>query len=122
MKYEVYINYRDWEIIAETFEFEKYYRREYEHPLKNVSLFTREAWKGNIPLYLHDVDTFCPQYILETVKDYITPEPIFDIFDKKNLTFKEMIQEIWKRRDEIIKPTEGDDNPFEGEWMNWDGN
>ena len=32
-----------------------------------------------------------------------------------------MIQEIWKRRDEIIKPTEGDDSPYEGDWLTGTG-
>jgi hypothetical protein len=120
MKYQIYINYREWEIIAETFEFERYYNKEYEHR-KNIAV-ARQAWEGNIPLYLHDVGTFDPEYLLETLENLVTPESIFCIFEKENLPFKEMIQEIWKRRDDIIKPTEGDDNPYEGEWMNWDGN
>lgn len=47
MKYETYICTHEWEIIAEVFEFEKYFRGEYEHDIR-LRLY-REAWEGNIP-------------------------------------------------------------------------
>jgi len=33
--------------------------------------------------------------------------------EKENLTFAEMIKEIWNRRNEIVKITPGDENPYE---------
>lgn len=111
MKYKIYINYRDWEIIAETFEFEKLNKGIYAQ--KRRLGFLREAWDGDIPIYLNNDDIFIADYLKEISKNVVTPEPIFCIFDKENLTFKEMIQEIWKRRDEIITPVKADDNPYE---------
>ena len=72
----------------------------------------REAWQGNIPLYLHDVGIFVPDYLSKKAQGIVTPDSIFAIFDKEKLTFAEMLQEIWKRRIEIVKVTEGDDNPY----------
>lgn len=112
VKFQICIDYREWAIIAETFEFDKYYEKQYDHK-KNVAI-TRQAGQGNIPLYLHDVGVFDPEYLLETLENLVTSDSISSIFDKENLTFREMIQEIWKRRDDIIKPTEGDINPYEG--------
>ncbi|MEO0092887.1 MAG: hypothetical protein ABIK67_01325 [candidate division WOR-3 bacterium] len=110
-KYEVYLSSREYEIIAEDFDFEKYYHGFYDSRMK-LDL-DREAWVGSTPLYLHYIGTFEPNYLIEKAKGIVTTKPIFAIFDKENLTFAEMIQEIWKRRKEIVKVTEGDDNPYE---------
>jgi hypothetical protein len=111
MKYSVSLNSREFEIKTENFSFDKYYQGLYDSETK-LSL-TREAWQGNLPVYLHDVGILAPDYLIEKAKGIVTPEPIFSIFDKENLTFGEMLQEIWKRRKEIVKVTEGDDNPYE---------
>ncbi|MEO0077114.1 MAG: hypothetical protein ABIK19_05560 [candidate division WOR-3 bacterium] len=56
MKYKVNLNAREYEIIAEDFSFYKYYRGLYDSETK-LGL-TREAWRANTPLYLHDVGIF----------------------------------------------------------------
>jgi len=43
----------------------------------------------------------------------VVSAPIFAIFDKKDLTFAQMLQEIWNRRKEIVKIVPGDENPYE---------
>lgn len=120
MKYEVYINYRDWEIIAEIFEFEKLNRGIYDQ--KKRLGFTRESWDGVIPIYLNDYSTFNSDYLKEISKNVVTPEPIFSIFDRENLNFSEMLDAIQEKIPGIVKPTPGDDNPFEGDWVNRDSN
>jgi hypothetical protein len=113
MKYEIFLNSREYELIAENFDFDKYYQGLYDDETK-FSL-DREAWQGNIPLYLHDVGIFEPEYLTKQSQDIVTPDPVFAIFDEENLTFAEMIQEIWKRRKEIVKITPGNDNPYEND-------
>jgi hypothetical protein len=113
MKYETYICTHEWEIISENFEFEKFHNKQYDQE-KKLGL-TREAWDKDIPLYLHDIDTFSPDYIVGVSEGIVTTESIFSILGKDNLTFKEMLNEIWKRRKEIVKITAGDeeDNPYD---------
>ena len=111
MKYTVSLNSREFEIAADDLVFDKYYQGLYDSKTK-LGL-TREAWQGNMPLYLHDVGVLVPDYLTEKAKGVVTPEPIFSIFENENLTFAEMLQEIWKRRKEIVKVTKGDDNPYE---------
>ncbi|MEO0092880.1 MAG: hypothetical protein ABIK67_01290 [candidate division WOR-3 bacterium] len=111
MKYTISLNSREWELVADEFDYQKFHLRQYDQA-KRLRLY-REAWQGNIPLYLHDVGVLVPDYLIELAQGVVTTEPIFSIFDKENLTFAEMIQEIWKRRKEIVKVTEGDPNPYE---------
>ena len=111
MKYSVSLNFREFEIKTENFSFDKYYQGLYDSKTK-LGL-TREAWLENIPLYLHDIGKLSPDYLIEKAQGIVTPEPVFSIFDKENLTFTEMLQEIWKRRKEIVRVTKGDDNPYE---------
>jgi hypothetical protein len=115
MEYEIYLNSREFEIVAKDFNFEKYYCGFYNAEAR-LGL-TREAWVASgrfwIPLYLHDVGMLEPDYLIEQAKNIVTPEPMFSIFDKENLTFAEMVNEIWLRRKEIVRVTPGDDNPYE---------
>ncbi len=109
-------NSREWEIIAEDFNFDSYYHKQYDASLKFG--LDREAWQGNVPLYLHgvnDINPFLPDKIIRKAENVVTPDPIFSVFDKENLTFAQMIQEIWKRRKEIVQITPGDDNPYEND-------
>jgi|UniRef100_A0A7V3RH74 hypothetical protein len=111
MKYKVNLTSSEWEIIAEDFDFDKFYEGCYDD---NQRLdLTREAWLGNRPLYLHAIDTFSLDEIIKKAEGIVTSEPIFSIFGKENLTFAEMLQEIWNRRKEIVKITPGDENPYE---------
>jgi hypothetical protein len=110
VKYEFRANYRDWELIAETFEFEKLNKGEYDQD-RRFSLL-REAWDGDIPLYLNDYSNFTAVYLKEISIGIVTEEPIFSIFDKENLTFSEMLDAIQERIPEIVKETEGDENPY----------
>ena len=110
MKYDVVLNSREWEIVAEDFESERFYAGGYDSRPR-LSL-TREAWKGDIPLYLHDVGVFFPDYLIEQARKVVTPEPVFAVLDVTNLTFAQMIHEIWNRRAEIVRVTPGDDNPY----------
>ena len=110
MRYEVSLNSREWEIIAKDFDYQKFHQKFYD--ITNRLGTYQEAWQGNIPLYLHDVGIFAPDYLSEKAKDIVTPDPVFSIFDKENLTFAEMLKEIWQRRKEIVKITTGDDNPY----------
>ena len=111
MKYEISLNSREWEIVAEIFDYNKFSAGLYDHKHR-LGLY-REAWQDNIPLYLHDVGIFSPEYLIEQAQNIVTPDPIFAIFDKENLIFAEMIREIWERRKEIVKITPGDDNLYE---------
>ncbi len=111
MKYQIFICTHEWELIAENFNFEKFFAGEYDHERK-LGLI-REAWDGDIPLYLHDVSILSPDYIIEVAKGIVTEEPVFSIFDKENITFEEMVDEIWARRREIVQVTDGDENPYE---------
>ncbi|MEO0093380.1 MAG: hypothetical protein ABIK93_02980 [candidate division WOR-3 bacterium] len=111
MHYQVNFNTSEWEIIAETFNFDKYYQGEYDS-IEKLRL-TREAWQGNLPLYLHDIQMFKPEVLIERAKGIVTTDPVFAVFDKTNLTFAEMIWEIWARRKEIIKISPGDYNYYE---------
>jgi len=110
MKYKIWLTTREWELVAEIFDFDKFYNGEYDDMPRYV---TREAWQGNIPLFLHDIDMFDVKYILEKIENLVTPEPIFSIFEKQNLTFREMIQEIWTRRKEIVRNPAGEENPYD---------
>jgi hypothetical protein len=115
MKYEISLNSREWEIVAENFDFNKFYAGLYDHKHR-LGLY-REAWSatshgGYIPLYLHDVGILSPENLIKQAQNVVTAGSIFAIFDKENLTFAQMIQEIWKRRKEIVKITPGDDNPY----------
>lgn len=110
MKYKVSLNSREWEIIADDFDFKKYYAKGYDGI--RLGFLTREAWQGNVPLYLHDVGIFSPLYLAEQARPVVTAEPVFSIFDKENLTFSDMVWEIWNRRQEIVKINKGDDNPY----------
>jgi len=112
MKYEVYINYREWEIIAETFDIKKYNTDIYNY--KNRLGCMIECWQDNIPIYLNNDDIFIADYLKEKSVGIVTPEPIFSIFDKENLTFKQMLDAIQEKIPGIVKPTCGDDNPYEG--------
>ena len=104
-------NTREWEIMTEEFGFDAYYEGRYDDTIQlNLA---REAWQENIPLYLHDITPFFPDEIIKKAEGIVTSEPIFAIFDKENLTFAEMLQEIWNRRKEIVKITPGDENPYE---------
>jgi hypothetical protein len=123
MKYEVCINPVEWEIIAEAFDFDKYHRGKYKH--ENKLGLTREAWDGDIPLYLHDVGFLAPEYYIKISKGVVTPEPIFSIFDKENITFEEMLKEIWRRRTKIVKLFDGEENPYDpsdpwGKELDWE--
>ena len=111
MRYKININYRDWELISEKFEPKNWNKGIYDQ--KRKLGFLMEAWENNIPLYLNNDENFVADYIKELSKDIVTPEPIFSIFDKENLTFEEMLDAIQKRIPDIVKPTEGDDNPYE---------
>jgi hypothetical protein len=114
MKYQIFICTHEWEIIAENFDFEKFFNdfeEEYDHTRK-LGL-TREAWNGDIPLYLHDIGTLSPDYLIEIAKGIVTEDAVFSIFDKENITFEEMVNEIWTRRREIVQVTDGDENPYE---------
>lgn len=101
MRYKVNLNSREYEIIAEGFSFDKYYQGIYDSKTK-LGL-TREAWQDNIPLYLHDVGEFNAEYLIKKSQTIVTTEPIFSVFDLKNLTFVEMIKEIGKRSSELLK-------------------
>lgn len=111
MNYEVVLNSREFEIVAEDFDIEKFNHGLYDNGHR-LGL-TREAWKGNVPLYLHDVGFFDVIYLTKKSEGVVTPDPVFSIFDKKDLTFTEMIQEIWDRHKKIVKVTPGDENPYE---------
>lgn len=112
MRYKTYICTHEWKIIAETFEFKKLNRSVYDQ--KRRSNLCKEAWNGNIPLYLHDVGILSPEYLIKISKDVVTSELIFTIFDKQNITFEEMIKEIWERRKDIIKiiARDEEENPY----------
>jgi hypothetical protein len=111
MRYEFRANYRDWELISETFDIDKYNTPFYDY--KNKLGCMIECWQGNIPIYLNNDDIFISDYIKEISIGVVTPEPIFSIFDKENITFEEMLDAIQERIPGIVKPTEGDDNPYE---------
>jgi hypothetical protein len=113
MKYKIWLNTREWELTAEAFDFDKYLAGEYDNIPDDRQYLDREAWQGNVPLFLHYVGFFDHEYLIEKFEHRVTPEPIFSIFEMENLTFRQMIQEIWKRRKEIVKVTEGDGNPYE---------
>ena len=105
------MNYRDWELIAESFEFGKLNKGIYDQ--KRKLGFTREAWDGDVPLYLNDYSSFNPDYLIEISKGIVTSEPIFDIFDKEDLTFEEMLEEIGEKISETVVVTPRDENPYE---------
>jgi len=116
MKYEIWLNSREYEIVHEAFDVDKYYAHDYD-TVQRLEMF-REAWQtmpdvGVVPLYLHYVGIFEPEPIIERAEGVVTTARVFAIFDKKDLTFAEMLQEIWKRRKEIVKVSEGDGNPYE---------
>ena len=112
MKYKIILTSREWELIAEDFDFEKFNHGIYDQ--ENRLGMYREAWQRDIPLYLHDVGIFEPEYLITAAsKAKVNTDPVFDIFNKKLLTFAEMIQEIWDRRKKITKTVPGDDNPYE---------
>ena len=78
----------------------------------------RESWQsmpdiGLVPLYLHYVGVFDADAIIERADGVVTAEPVFEIFDKKDLTLAEMIREIWQRRKEIVRISPGTGNPYE---------
>jgi hypothetical protein len=116
MKYEIWLNSREYEIAHAAFDAQAYDAGAYdETPRIGMD---REAWMsmpdiGLVPLYLHYVGVFEPEPIIERAQGVVTTASVFAIFDKKDLTFAEMLQEIWKRRKEIVKVTEGDGNPYE---------
>ena len=111
MKYKININYRDWELIAESFEPENWNKGIYDQ--KRKLGFLMEAWDGNIPLYLNNDDVFIADYLKEISIGIVNPDPIFSIFDKENLTFEQMLDEIQERIPEIVAVTPGDENPYE---------
>jgi hypothetical protein len=111
MKYQVNFNTSEWEIIGENFDFNLYYEGRYDDQPR--LLLAREAWQGDIPLYLHDYTPFAPSQIIENASGIVSPEPVFSIFDKENLTFAEMLQEIYNRRQEIVQKVPGDQNPYD---------
>lgn len=110
MKYKVNFTSREWEIISEEFSFDDYYAGKYDD-IERLNL-TSEAWRGDIPLYLHDIYPFSLD-ILKFIEGVVTPQAIFSIFDKENLTFAEMLQEIWNHRKEITRIVPGDPDPYE---------
>jgi hypothetical protein len=110
VKYTICLNTREFEIIAQGFDFDLFYNRGYDQ--ERMLGLTREAWLGNVPLYLHDVGVFDADYLSQRAANVVTCKPIFDIFDKKNLTFIEMLQEIQACVQKIAKQTPGDDNPY----------
>ena len=110
MKYKTYLNPFEWELVAETFDFDKYDAGEYDDIPRCVY---REAWEGNIPLFLHDVGYLDIEYIVKKLENLVTLEPIFSIFEKENLTFREMMFEIWERRKEIVILLPDEKNPYE---------
>ncbi len=111
MRYEFRANYRDWELIAETFEFEKLNKGVYDQ--KRKLGFLREAWNNNVPLYLNDYSVFNADYLKEISIGIVTTDPVFSIFDKENITFEEMLDAIQEKIPGIVKATGGDDNPYE---------
>jgi hypothetical protein len=110
MQYTVVLTSREFEIIAEDFNFDQYHHNFYDSETRLA--LTREAWKGNVPLYFHDVGVFNPDYLKEKSSGFVTSDPIFAIFDKENITFAEMLDEIWKRRKKLVKTNPGDENPY----------
>ena len=111
MKYEFRANYRDWELIAETFDVEKYNTDVYQY--KNKLGCMIECWQGNIPLYLNNDDIFEADYMKEKAIGVVTTDPVFSIFDKENITFEEMLDAIQEKIPGIVTPTTEDDNPYE---------
>ncbi|MEO0107162.1 MAG: hypothetical protein ABIL70_04205 [candidate division WOR-3 bacterium] len=111
MKYKVNFTSREWEIIGEGFNFDDYYAGKYDDTERLY--FSREAWQGDIPIFLSDTYAFSPDEILVRANGIVTPQSVFSIFGKENLTFAEMLQEIWTRRKEIVKVVPGDNNPYE---------
>ena len=111
MKYRVNFTSREWEIIAEEFIFDDYYAGRYDET-ERLGLI-REAWRDSLPIYLNDVGVFSPERILSRVDGIVTNENIFSIFDEDNLTFAEMLDAIYERRNEIVKIAPGDENPYE---------
>jgi hypothetical protein len=110
VKYEFRANYRDWELIAETFDIEKYRTDTYDYG--NRLGCEIECWQDDIPIYLDCYDMFVSEYLKEISIGVVTEEPIFSIFDKENLTFSEMLDAIQERIPGIVKETEGDENPY----------
>lgn len=111
MKYDIYINYRDWELIAESFDPDKLNKDVYDQD-RRLS-FLMEVWEGDMPLYLNDHSSFNADYLKEISIGIVTPDPVFSIFDKENLTFEQMLDEIQERIPEIVTVTPGDENPYE---------
>lgn len=111
MKYKININYRDWELIAESFEPEKWNKEIYDQ--KKKLGFLMEAWDENVPLYLNDDFVFNADYIKEISIGIVTTDPVFSIFDKENITFEEMLDAIQEKIPGIVKVTTGDENPYE---------
>ena len=109
MRYEFTANYRDWELIAEGFDINK--MEQYEN-IRKLG-FMIECWKGDIPIYFDDYNIFNADYLKEISEGVVTPEPIFSIFNSEKLTFNQMLDAIQERIPGIVKPTEGDDNPYE---------
>lgn len=110
MKYKVILTSREIEIIGKDFDFDKFYHNLYDNETRLH--LTREAWSGNIPLYLHQVGGFDKDYLIEKARGIITDEPVFSIFDKDGLTFEQMINAIHDRRKKIITIIPGDANPY----------
>jgi len=110
MKYNVVLTSREFEIIAEDFNFDQYHHNLYDSETRLA--LTREAWKGNVPFYLHDVGVFNPDYLKAISRGFVTSDPVFAIFDKENLTFAEMLDEIWKHAKKLVKVNPGDENPY----------
>jgi hypothetical protein len=93
MTYRINVTDFEWEIIAEGFNFDTYYRTgEFDATTKFP--VDREAWQGTLPVYLHGIGDLPYDYLIQRGQAIVTAEPIFAIFSKTDLTFQQMIEAI----------------------------
>jgi len=115
MKFTVNITSREFEIVGDEFDTARYFAGGYDDSTHLG--FDREAYTsipdaGVVPVYMHDTGIFSAEAIAAQAQGFITGEPVFSIFNKKELTFAQMLAEIEERISELVTVIKGDDNPY----------